>query len=108
MYKQLTNDEKIALAGILKWVVSADHQDSLSGIENFFADNNWGDFNEIYEEMERKFEDLDELKKFLTTITNVESQKIIADIAKDIMISDVLITNEEKSILNFLKEIWNI
>jgi|GEM_PF-6216110 len=108
MYKELTKDEKIALAGILKWVVSADHEDSLEGIENFFNDNNWGDFNEVYDEMDNKFENLDELKKFLATITSKDAQKIIKDIAKDVMISDVVITNEEKGILNFLKEIWDI
>ncbi|MCK4796859.1 MAG: hypothetical protein KAT05_05720 [Spirochaetes bacterium] len=108
MFTKLNKDEKIALVGILKWVVSADHDDSLVGFEGFFRENNWGDFNQIYMEMDEKFEKLDEFKEFLKTINNKEAQEIIAQIAKDIMISDVIITNEEKQILDFLEEIWDI
>lgn len=108
MYHKLNKDEKIALTGILKWVVSVDHNDSFTGIEDFFKDNNWGDFNKIYIEMDERFETLEDLKEFLAIIKNKEAQKIIVQIAKDIMISDVIITNEEKQILEFLKLIWDI
>ena len=106
MFTKLNKDEKIAFVGILKWVVSADHNDSLLGIEEFFKENKWGDFRDIYSEMDGRFSSLEELKEFLKGIDNKEAQQIIIQIAKDIIISDVFITIEEKEILNFLKEIW--
>ena len=56
--------------------------------------------------MDKKFQELDELKKFLLLIKNAETRKIIIQIAGDIVISDSIITNEEKEVINFLKEIW--
>lgn len=108
MYTKLNHDEKIALTGILKWVVSADNNDSLEGIEEFFSENNWGDFNEIYDEMDEKFETLDDLKLFLKKIDNKEAHELILQIAKDVMLSDSMITVGEKEVLDFLQGIWNV
>lgn len=108
MFTKLDKEEKLALAGILKWVVSADHNDSLAGINEFFKENKWGDFDKIYNEMEQSFNELDDLKDFLKTIINPEAQITIIKIAKDIMISDVLVTKEEKDILAFLDDIWKL
>lgn len=107
MYTKLNAEEKIALAGILKWIVSADHSDSLTGMKEFFKEKSWGDFDKIYDEMDERFDELDDLKDFLENIENKDAQDIILKIAKDIMISDVLITRDEKEILRFLEEIWS-
>lgn len=106
MIKDFNENEKIALAGILKWIVSSDNQDSLQGIENFFKENKWGSFQDIFEKADSKFETIDELKSFLPTINNKESQDIIIQVARDIITSDVIVTSEEKHVLNFLSEIW--
>lgn len=108
MHTKLNHDEKLALTGIIKWVVSVDHNDSLEGIEDFFKENEWGDFKEIYKEMDEKFETIEDLKYFLKKINNKEAHDIILQIAKDIMLSDAYMNKEEKEILNFLNEMWNI
>lgn len=106
MFSKLTKNEKLALAGVIKWVVSTDHEDSIRGIENFFYKNGWYDYNQIYIEMDKKFQEIDELKEFLLLIKNAETRKIIIQIAGDIVISDSIITNEEKEVINFLRKIW--
>jgi hypothetical protein len=106
MFLELTKDEELALAGVIKWVVSGDHEDSTAGIEKFFHDNGWEGYNTIYDEMDEKFENIDELKDFLITIKNDKARKIIIQVAGEIAISDSNITNEEKEVIRFLKEIW--
>lgn len=108
MYTKLSDKEKIALVGVLKWVVSVDPNDSLSGIEAFFNENEWGSFDEVWAEMECNFYELDELKDYLKTIKNKDAQDIILQVAKDVIISDVIVTKGEKEILEFLKGIWEI
>jgi uncharacterized tellurite resistance protein B-like protein len=106
MFSKLTKDEKLALVGVIKWVVSTDHEDSTRGIEKYFHENGWDDYNQIYSEMDEKFQDIDDLKEFLIKIKNVEARKFIIQIANEIAISDSIITNEEKKVLDFLNEIW--
>ena len=104
----LTQSDKLALTGVVKWVIGADPEDTDAGLDGFFTENNLGSYNEIYKEMDKKFNSIEEFKTFLKTISNVSSQKLIMDIAKDIALSDAKITKEEKEVFNALKKIWNL
>ena len=108
MLANLNHDEKLALAGILKWIVSADPQDSLDGIVDFFNEHNFGDFNAVYKEMNKQFEEIEDLQAFLKTIGNNEAHRLIIKVAKDIALSDAMITRREKEVFIFLKTLWNI
>ncbi|MCG8571586.1 MAG: hypothetical protein MJB14_15730 [Spirochaetes bacterium] len=108
MLSQLNEQEKIALVGVLKWIVSADPQDSLEGMTDFFQDNHFGDFNTYYQEMDNKFEDVEALQSFLKTIDDSNTHQLIIKVAKDIALSDVMITHREKKVFKFLQEIWGI
>jgi hypothetical protein len=106
MITKLNSEEKLALTGVIKWVISADNENTIEGIEEFFKQNEWGDFNAIWDEMDTRFDSIEDLKEFLTSITRQEAREIIIQIAKDIMMSDVIITYEEKQVLAFLNDIW--
>ena len=100
MFLELTKDEELALAGVIKWVVSGDHEDSTAGIEKFFHDNGWEGYNTIYDEMDEKFENIDELKDFLITIKNDKARKIIIPGIR-ITMSANIISNDTEIILKF-------
>lgn len=108
MLSKLSENEKMALAGVVKWVVSADPQDSIEGLKGFFQEHNFGDFDEVYNEMNNRYSCIEELQEDLKAIENVEARKLIVDVAKDIAISDVHITKGEEEIINYLKSLWSL
>ena len=108
MISKLNTEEKHALTGVLKWIVSADPEDSLEGIDEFFKEHDLGDFNQVYREMDEKFEELEDFQAYLKTITNPDAHKTIIKVAKDIALSDAMITRREREVFAFLRELWQI
>lgn len=108
MLSQLNEEEKIAMAGIVKWIISADHDDSMDELNDFFKDNNFGDYESIYDQMDERFDDVESFKDFLSEITNKQAQKLLLQIANDIILTDSIITPGEKEVISTIKKIWQI
>ena len=106
----LNQDERLALVALIEATAQADRkvsdeEESILGevVETLGADA----YQTAVKQADQRFNDDDELKKFLKGITRPEAREIIYGTALELAMSDV-VTGHEPQLLSWLAETWDL
>ncbi len=106
----LNQDERLALVAIIEATAQADRkisdeEESILGevVETLGADA----YQAAVKKADERFQDDDQLKKFLAGITRPEAREIIYGTALELAMSDV-VTGHEPELLTWLAETWDL
>jgi uncharacterized tellurite resistance protein B-like protein len=107
---ELSQDEKLALVALIKATVMADGQVSLEEVvelQSVVDDLGEETYHKLLDEVEKRFESEDALRKFLKTIKRQDAQELIYGTVMEIALTDSL-QGEETDVLEWLAEAWNL
>jgi hypothetical protein len=106
----LNKDEQIALAGILEFVVLAsghvteDEQNEIDAIVDAVGEDN---YRAAVNEVDRRFEDEQSLRAFLSTIERQEAREVIYGTVIEAAMTDT-VEGRESALLEWLASAWKI
>jgi hypothetical protein len=108
--KDLTRDERIALAALLEMVVESastltdDNVDPMRAIVSAVGK---GSYREAADEADRRFDDEDAVRQFLSTITRQDARELIYEAVLAAALPDS-INNRESELLDWLAKEWRV
>ena len=108
--KDLTDEERLALVGLLEMVAGADRnvtEPELDRMQSIVAAVGVDAYQAAAEAADDRFEDVEELKRFLTTITRQEACEIIYGAALEVVLADAP-GGPESDILDWLAGVWKV
>jgi uncharacterized tellurite resistance protein B-like protein len=111
MSKQLTNEEKMVLIAVMKYIVSTDGvitEREIDDINDLAEEKGFEDFQKVFEEVDRTVKSLDDLKKLIRQVNNDASRKNILQHAVEFSRADADINPRENEILKFMSKEWDI
>jgi hypothetical protein len=107
---ELNRDEQIALAGLLEFVVLAsghvteDEQNEIDAIVDALGED---EYRSAVEEVDRRFEDVQAMREFLSTITRQEAREVIYGTVMGAAMADS-VEGRESALLEWLAAEWKI
>ena len=108
--KDLTKDERIALVALIELVTEADAvitDDEVNAIEAVVEGLGEEAYDEAADEVDERFEDEEQLRQFLPTITRRPAQHLIyGTVLEAAMVNSV--DKREGELLDWLAETWEI
>jgi Tellurite resistance protein TerB. len=111
MPKTLTNEEKMVLIAVMKYIVSTDGvitEREIDDINDLAEENGFEDFQKVFEEVDRTVKSLDDLKKLIKQVENEASMQNILKYAVEFSRADADINPRENEILKFMSNEWGI
>lgn len=111
MPKSLTNEEKMVLIAVMKYIVSTDGvitEREIDDINDLADEKGFEDFQKVFDEVDRTVKSLDDLKKLIRQVSNDASRKNILRYAVEFSRADADINLQENEILKFMSKEWGI
>jgi uncharacterized tellurite resistance protein B-like protein len=111
MIRSFNREEKLALIGLVKYLVNADgmvHEEELNRIHSLASNKGMEDFREIFNEADRLFKSFEDLKDFLFRVHNDTHKRDIVQNAVTFALSDAVMKPSENQIIDFICEFWKI
>jgi hypothetical protein len=111
MSEHLSQDEKIVLIAVLKYIVSTDGvitEREIDDINNLAEDAGFKDFQQIFEEVDRKIKSIDDLEKLIDQIKNEKNRLRILEYAIEFSRADADMNPHEIEILKYMSAKWKI
>lgn len=108
--RDLSRDEKIALVGLIEYLVESDtavSEQEIDQIQSIAAEIGHEEFRSLAQEVDRRFEDEAALRGFLKTIVRREARDLIFEKALETAIPDGILTHES-DMLEWLEREWAI
>jgi hypothetical protein len=108
--KDLTTDERIALAALLEMVVQSAAtltDGDVDQVRDIVAEVGEQAYREAAEEADRRFGDEDAVRRFLTTVTRQDAREVIYEAALDAALPDS-INARESELLDWLAKQWRV
>lgn len=108
--KDLTQEERLALVALLELVVGADRyvtDPEATHLRSIIGAVGEKEYQAAAEEADRRFEDVEELRRFLPTIERQEVRELIYETVLEAALADVPL-RPETEILDWLAGVWNI
>ncbi|HOK02515.1 MAG TPA: TerB family tellurite resistance protein [Spirochaetota bacterium] len=111
MLEKLTHEEKKALIAIARYIVSADGIITSAELDsmNMIAEElGFDDYHDIFNEVDAEITSMEDLKKLIEDLADSKHKKTIIKLAIEISRADANIRDEEKDILVFVADAWDI
>jgi hypothetical protein len=108
--KDLTRDERIALAALLEMVVESAStltDDNVDPMRVIVSAVGKGSYREAADEADRRFDDEDAVRQFLSTITRQDARELIYEAVLAAALPDS-INNRESELLDWLAKEWRV
>lgn len=108
--RELTDDENLALVGLLKLIIQADNLYSLkesAQLKRVAGMMGADVFHRTVEAAREKFKTLQDAKAFAPSVTRQEARMLIFSVLQDMAHVDGVVADEEHS-LEWLAKLWNI
>ena len=108
--QELTNDEALALMGLLREIIQADNvysQDERASIQKLAAEIGVDRFNAVVAEAKERFPSQKDVKDHAKTITRPEARRAIYEALSEVAAADELLPSEEK-VLTWLRSWWKL
>jgi uncharacterized tellurite resistance protein B-like protein len=111
MTKKLTNEEKMVLIAVMKYIVSTDGiitEREIDDINEMAEEKGFEDFQKVFNEVDRTVKSLDDLKKLIDQVTDDGSRKNILQHAVEFSRADANLNPHEIEILKYMSKEWGI
>ncbi len=111
MSKKLTNEEKMVLIAVMKYIVSTDSvitDREIDDINMMAEEKGFEDFQKVFNEVDRKIKSIDDLKKLINTIKSEASRKNILKHAVEFSRADANLNPQEIEILKYMSKEWGV
>jgi uncharacterized tellurite resistance protein B-like protein len=111
MSQKLSNEEKMVLIAVMKYIVSTDGvitEREIDDINDISGEKGFEDFQKVFNEVDRKVQSLDDLKNLIGKVTGETSRKNILKHAVEFSRADANINPHEIEILKYMSKEWGI
>jgi len=111
MSKKLSNEEKMVLIAVMKYIVSTDGVITvreIDDINDMAEEKGFEDFQKVFNEVDRTVKSLDDLKKLIGKVTNETSRMNILKHAVEFSRADANLNPYEIEILKYISKEWGI
>ncbi len=111
MINSFSREEKIALIAIIKFVAGCDGDltdAELAKFNEIAEEEGFEDFNEIFDEVDRKVHDIDDISGLMKNITEKVRRMEIIRYAVETAVSDGEINSDEADVLDMISGEWDI
>lgn len=108
---ELSDEQQIALVALLEAVANSDglvsegEEKEINQIAEIFGDDL---YRSLLNEAERRFQDLDDLKRFLVTIKDQEARELIYGVVLEEAVLEPSMEHRKAELLGWLAELWHI
>ncbi len=111
MSKLLTREEKMVLIAVMKYIVSTDGiitEREIEDINSLAEEKGFEDFQRTFDEVDRTVRSIDDLKKLIDAVTDVQARTSILKYALEFSRADAAINPHENEILQYMSKKWHI
>jgi len=111
MSKKLTNEEKMVLIAVMKYIVSTDGvitEREIDDINKMAEEKGFEDFQKVFNEVDQKVKSLDDLKKLIARVSGEASRNNILKHAVEFSRADANLNPQEIEILKYMSREWGI
>jgi uncharacterized tellurite resistance protein B-like protein len=109
MYSELSENEKLAIVGVFKFVVNSngtlDNQE-LDKMQEFIEEKNFNDFSDVLDLFEKSYDTIEDFYGLLEGIDE-ERRDLLLEEAYELAISDGYATPAEMEIFDIMAQAWD-
>lgn len=107
-YKDLTDEERLALVGLIKVVIQADRlysKEEDAELKRIAGEIGEELFIATVDEARERFKTLDAIKEYARTVERQEARELILSTVQEMAVSDE-VSPEEAQMVDWLSELW--
>jgi len=111
MIKSFNKEEKIALIGVIKFLINSDgliRDEEIEKIHELSMQKGFEDFQDVFNDADRTIKSITDLQDALYRIHDNVHKKDFVKVAAEIALSDAVINYRENAMLKYLCDFWKL